>query len=228
MIGFDSLRQRCGSSAALTVLAVMMSAAAAVGLGGGVIMESPVIEHSIDAARASRFGKEFWILAEESDLDAIRSILRERSRGLSPEVRSTLAEVILEESIRYGLDPALILAIIDTESSFCYWVRSERNALGLMQILPATGEAVAREIDIAWEGETSLYRPAVNIRVGTYYFSELVESFDSVELALAAYNRGPTAVKRMVRRGRIPSRRYSRKVLSSYEELRPLFSPRTS
>jgi soluble lytic murein transglycosylase-like protein len=191
-------------------------------------MESPVIEHGIAADRAGRVGGEFWIFAEKSDLQAIRSIISERSRGFSPDVTGILAEVILDESIRYGLDPALILAIIETESSFRNWSRSDRGARGLMQVLPATGEAVARKIDIKWEGEATLYLPVVNIRVGTYYFSELVARFDSVELALAAYNRGPNAVKRIISRGGLPSRRYSRKVLSSYDQLRPRFSPHAS
>jgi soluble lytic murein transglycosylase-like protein len=186
------------------------------------------MEHRIAAERAVKAGGEFWIFAEKSDLQAIRSIISERCRGFSPDVTNTLAEVILGESMRYGLDPALILAIIETESSFRNWSRSDRDARGLMQILPTTGEAVARKIDIEWEGEASLYLPVVNIRVGTYYFSELVARFDSVELALAAYNRGPNAVKRIIGRGRLPSQRYSRKVLSSYDQIRPRFSPRAS
>jgi soluble lytic murein transglycosylase-like protein len=224
----DRVQKRLGTSAVLTILAVFCLAATLVGLAGSVVMESPVMEHGIAAEKAGKTGGEFWIFAEKSDLHAIRSIISERSRGFSPEVTSLLAEVILDESIRYGLDPALILAIIETESSFRNWSRSNRDARGLMQILPTTGEAVARKIDIAWEGEASLYLPVVNIRVGTYYFSELVARFDNVELALAAYNRGPNAVKRIIGRGRLPSGRYSRKVLSSYRRLRPRFSPHAS
>jgi len=219
---------RLGTSAVLTSLVVSCVAAALVGLAGSVVLESPVMEHRLKAESAVEAGGEFWIFAEKSDLQAIRSIINERCRGFSLDVSNTLAEVILDESMRYGLDPALILAIIETESSFRNWSRSNRDARGLMQILPATGEAVARKIDIEWEGEASLYLPVVNIRLGTYYFSELVARFDSVELALAAYNRGPNAVKRIIGRGREPSRRYSRKVLSSYDQLRPRFSPRSS
>lgn len=219
---------RLGTSAVLTSLVVFCVAAALVGLAGSVVLESPVMEHRLKAESAVEAGGEFWIFAEKSDLQAIRSIINERCRGFSLDVSNTLAEVILDESMRYGLDPALILAIIETESSFRNWSRSNRDARGLMQILPATGEAVARKIDIEWEGEASLYLPVVNIRLGTYYFSELVARFDSVELALAAYNRGPNAVKRIIGRGREPSRRYSRKVLSSYDQLRPRFSPHSS
>jgi soluble lytic murein transglycosylase len=97
-----------------------------------------------------------------------------------------------------------------------------------MQVLPTTGEDVARRIDVEWKGEASLYLPVVNIKVGTYYFNQLVERFDSVELALAAYNRGPNAVNRIIGRGRTPSRTYSKKVLSNYREIKPFFSLRTS
>lgn len=221
-------RRQPGASSTLTSLAVLCLAAVLVGLAGSVVLHSPVMEHGIAADRAGRAGGEFWVFAEKSDLQAIRNIISERSRGFSPDVTRILAEVILDESMRYGLDPALILAIIETESSFRNWSRSDRDARGLMQILPTTGEAVARKIDIEWEGEASLYLPVVNVRVGTYYFSELVARFDSVELALAAYNRGPNAVKRIIGRGRLPSKRYSRKVLSSYDQLRLRFSPRAS
>ena len=225
---FNKLQRRFSSSSFLTSVAVIAAMAVAVGLAAGSVINSPVMKHRIEAGRALSAGSEFWMFAEKSDLHAIKSVLSKRSRGLPADVTDILAEVILDESMRYGLDPALILAIIATESSFCNWVRSDRNALGLMQILPTTGEAVARKIDIAWEGEASLYLPVVNVRVGTYYFKELVERFDSVELALAAYNRGPSAVHCIIGRGRTPSKKYSRKVLSNYHELRALFSPRTS
>ena len=97
-----------------------------------------------------------------------------------------------------------------------------------MQILPATGEDLARRMDIKWEGEASLYLPAVNVKIGTYYLSRLFARFDSTELALAAYNRGPNAVTRIIGQGRSPSKRYSRRVLSAYRQLKPYFSPRTS
>jgi len=216
------------SSVVLSSAAVILAAAVAVGLAAGIIMKSPVMEYRISPAAAGRAGGDFWNHAAKSDLRAVRKIIDDRSRGLSPQVRDLLAAAILDESIRYGLDPALVLAIIETESSFRKGARSERNAVGLMQILPATGEDVARRIDIVWEGEASLYMPVVNIKVGTYYFNHLVERFDSVELALAAYNRGPSAVSRMIGRGRMPSRRYSRKVLSTYREIKPFLSPRAS
>jgi soluble lytic murein transglycosylase len=206
----------------------MLAAAVAVGLAACVLMKSPVMEYRISPAAAGSAGGDFWNHAARSDFLAVRKIIDDRSRGLSPEVTDLLAQVILDESIRYGLDPALVLAIIETESSFRNGARSERNALGLMQILPTTGEDVARRIDIEWEGEASLYLPVVNIRVGTYYFNQLVERFDSVELALAAYNRGPTAVNRIIGRGRTPSRTYSGKVLSNYRAIKPFFSPRAS
>jgi soluble lytic murein transglycosylase len=212
----------------LTSAAVILAAALTVGLAASVLMESPVMEYRISPAAAGSTGGDFRNRAAVSDFLAIRMIIADRSRGLSPELTDLLAEVILDESIRYGLDPALVLAIIETESSFRNRARSERNALGFMQVLPTTGEDVARRIDVEWKGEASLYLPVVNIKVGTYYFNQLVERFDSVELALAAYNRGPNAVNRIIGRGRTPSRTYSKKVLSNYREIKPFFSLRTS
>lgn len=212
----------------LTSAAVLAAVAVVVGLAGAVVMESPVMRLGIHPGEVQGTTRNFWDFAEKSDLQALQEILAEKSRELSPQAARRLAEVILMESQRYDIDPAMILAVIQTESSYRNWVRSDRNAMGLMQILPATGEDLARRIDIKWEGEASLYLPVINVKLGTYYLSQLRERFDSMELALAAYNRGPNAVRRLIGQGRSPSKKYSRRVLSAYRELKPFFSPRTS
>jgi len=221
-------KPRRQSGAWLTSVAVLAAAVVVVALAGAVVMESPVMRFGILPEEVQGTTRNFWNFAEEADLQALREILEEKSRELSPQTAGRLAEVILRESQRYDLDPALILAVIQTESSYRNWVRSDRNAMGLMQILPETGEDLARRMDIKWEGEASLYLPVINIKLGTYYLSQLRERFDSMELALAAYNRGPNAVRRLIGQGRSPSKRYSRRVLSAYQELKPFFSPRTS
>lgn len=208
--------------------AVILSAGAVNGPAGRTSIPPSVMNGSVpevDEGERAFFAPG---VAEDSDYLAVRAVLVSRSRELPSGAAGLLARVIIEESRRYDLDPALILAVIQTESSFRNWVRSDRDALGLMQILPATGEAVAREIDIEWEGEASLYLPVVNVRVGTYYLNHLFERFESMDLALTAYNRGPTAVTRILGRGRTPPTHYAKKVLSAYREFRPLFPSRAS
>lgn len=96
-----------------------------------------------------------------------------------------------------GLDPALVYSLIRRESAFDAYAKSGVGALGLMQLMPTTGEQVARDLREAWSSERSLLEPDTNVRYGTAYFRGLLERFGQhVALAAAAYNAGPNRVER--------------------------------
>jgi soluble lytic murein transglycosylase len=79
--------------------------------------------------------------------------------------------------------------------------------MGLMQLLPATGEELAHRMGIDWKGPDTLFDPTVNVKLGTAYLRELADRYGSVHTALAAYNWGPGRIDRRLRRGaRVPSR----------------------
>ncbi len=87
------------------------------------------------------------------------------------------------------------LGVARSESLFMRDVRSGAGAIGVMQLMPATGRAVARRIDVQYSGLDSLTDPATNIRLGTRYLGEMTERFDGNRvLATAAYNAGPHRV----------------------------------
>jgi len=95
------------------------------------------------------------------------------------------------------VDPALVKAIIAVESSFEPEAVSPKGAIGLMQIIPGTGERYGVTADARRTVEQKLRDPAVNLSVGTRYLRDLLVLFaDDVELALAAYNAGEQAVQR--------------------------------
>jgi len=94
-----------------------------------------------------------------------------------------------------NMDLDLCLAMIWQESLFDPRARSSANAQGIMQIIPSTANAIARELGIA---QYALYDPTVSIRFGCYYFLELMKDFNSVPLTLAGYNAGPLRVKRWI------------------------------
>ena len=94
------------------------------------------------------------------------------------------------------LDPYLVAALIAQESTFDPNARSVANAWGLMQIVPATGRRLARSLGIRRFTTASLTNPEINIRLGTLYFSRLVEQFGGTHYALASYNAGETRVVR--------------------------------
>ena len=105
-------------------------------------------------------------------------------------------ESIRRESTARGLDPYLIAALIGQESTFDPKIKSAANAWGLMQIVPATGRRLARNLGVGGFSTERLTDPEVNIKLGTYYFSRLVEQFGGVHYALASYNAGENRVVR--------------------------------
>ena len=82
-----------------------------------------------------------------------------------------------------------------SESLFMRDVRSNAGAVGLMQLMPATGRQVAREIRLPYSGLDTLTDPQSNIRLGTTYLGQMVDRFGGNRvLATAAYNAGPHRV----------------------------------
>lgn len=97
------------------------------------------------------------------------------------------------------VDPALVWAIIRQESVFGPDVTSQADARGLMQIIPSTGRALAREVGIEDLSPEDLYDPGLNIRLGTRYAAQLLRRFKKIDLVAAAYNAGPSNALRWER-----------------------------
>jgi len=110
---------------------------------------------------------------------------------LYQEIHHPLAyeHIILHYSELRELDPHLVMAVIRAESSFDAEAESPVGALGLMQLMPATAEWIAGRIGLDFE-QVDLLRPRYNIRMGTYYLRHLIDLFEEVDTALAAYNAG--------------------------------------
>ena len=138
--------------------------------------------------------------------------------GLKTSYIDNLSGLIVHESKKYGYDPLLLTAVIITESSFNNWARSNRGALGLMQIRPATGKELAAEVSVQWQGKPSLSNPETNIALGAYYLNKLYLHFGDLGLALEAYNHGPSRLKGYLKKGYRPTR-YSQKVFKHYGRL---------
>ncbi len=104
---------------------------------------------------------------------------------------------IRREAARNGIDPAWVAAEIRAESIFNPKARSGANAMGLMQVIPSTGAAVARRIGQPWTGAESLYEPDTNIALGTAYLRQMLDQYGGKPyFAIAGYNAGPAPLGR--------------------------------
>ena len=114
------------------------------------------------------------------------------------------SEYVSKYSKQYNVDENLIYALIKAESNFQADAISNKNALGLMQLMPSTAEEVANKNEIQLT-EENILEPDININIGTKYISTLLEKYECVELALAAYNAGIGNVNKWIENGIIKS-----------------------
>ncbi len=136
---------------------------------------------------------------------------------------------------RYGLDPNILLAVMRVESAYQKHIVSYAGAVGLMQIMPRTGQLIARELGREDFTPADLLDPRLNLEFAAWYLISLIHRFDGrLPLAIAAYNGGPHNVQRWIQESadgtpvdvlleRIPftqTHRYVRKVLVYYDAYR--------
>jgi len=111
----------------------------------------------------------------------------------------TYSQKIKLESDKYRINPILIMSLIRQESSFGLKALSTSQAAGLMQMIQPTAMEVAGKLKLKIQFPEDLYRPEINIPMGTFYYSEVLKDFNlHVPLALASYNAGPHKVKSFI------------------------------
>jgi soluble lytic murein transglycosylase len=140
------------------------------------------------------------------------------------------------------VDPYLIAGIIREESLYNPQALSPVGAMGLMQLMPATAQRVAKRIGLPSIKRDNLFSGEFNIQLGVQYVGQLLRENDGqVIRVIAAYNAGPNAVRRWVNKNGhreadefvelIPykeTRKYVKRVLTSYHVYRDLYSTRCS
>jgi soluble lytic murein transglycosylase-like protein len=155
--------------------------------------------------------------AKQHRMELIHSWLlsQDETTGLA----AVLAHRILQESEKNSLDPVLILALIQVESRFDHNAVSPRGAQGLMQLMPVVITELVEEGIIPESAKRNLKDPLVNVQIGVSYLAHLNEMFGDLQVALTAYNWGPTRIKQKLAAKESIPREYAAKVLSVHRSL---------
>ncbi len=146
-------------------------------------------------------------------------------------------EYVEKYALQYGVDSMLVYAIIKAESNFNPNIKSNSNAMGLMQLLENTAKETANKIEIEYT-DGCLYDPETNIKLGIKYFSDLLKEYDNnYMLALTAYNAGTGNLKKWIEQGIIKpdgsniedipykeTNNYVRKIVRDYNIYKDLYN----
>jgi soluble lytic murein transglycosylase len=177
-----------------------------------------------------KFNQENLIKQQEKRIQELEEklkifkIIEDFQVGLSTDEVGELTRVITRESEKYNYDPLLIIALIQTESSFKRNQQSHLGAMGLMQLRPFVGYDVAKRKGLTWSGKMSLFDPDFNIQLGSLYLFELILKFQDVRKAIIAYNFGENALRlRMKEGGDLPKIFLSR-VVNHYKKLKEKYA----
>jgi soluble lytic murein transglycosylase len=137
-------------------------------------------------------------------LRLVRSRFREQLERTGGEVADGLWGVAyptgliptIQMSAVKGVDPFLVAAIIREESQYDWKAVSRVGAIGLMQVMPATANAVAQQHRLPPVSREDLFDQEVNIRIGVRYVEQLLTQFSgNLVQTIAAYNAGPMVVR---------------------------------
>lgn len=156
-------------------------------------------------------------------LSSIREVLEVHLPTAKLEEKRQIAEAILDASELYDVDVALLLAVIKVESSFNYKAVSRVGARGLMQVMPNTGWAMSKEISLKDFDDSQLFDKRKNILLGTYYLKKMLNRYGDLDLALIAYNIGPSWLDNAIKNQIDYPTRYANKVKNNLDQISQAF-----
>jgi soluble lytic murein transglycosylase len=123
-----------------------------------------------------------------------------------------------------GLDPALLAAVIYSESKFDAGAESRSGAIGLMQLTPATAHGIAVRTGGTRFRTSDLLNPEINIRYGAWYLGNLFRKYRNERLVLAAYNAGQGNVDRWRAQGKAIGFAETRAYVDRVEHLKHVYN----
>ena len=146
------------------------------------------------------------------------------------------SEYVEKYSKEFDVDKYLIYACIKAESNFNEKAESKKGAKGLMQLMDSTGQEIAKGLNMTIDND-DLFEPEINIKLGTKYVSRMLQKYENIELALAAYNAGSGNVDSWINSGKVKAdgtdaenipfketNNYVRKILKDYRIYKELYN----
>ena len=158
------------------------------------------------------------IVKKEHITKQITRHLKNENINIEDDTARMISRVVYEESANYGLDYRLVLALMKIESNFKDDAVSSMGARGLLQVKPSVAKFIAQDAGIKWDGHRTLDEPDSNIKIGIYFFSQLIKDFENINLALKAYNMGPTRVKELSQDNTQSSKGFPGLVMNEYRK----------
>ena len=204
----------------ISVTAITFTSVWAMGAKAGMV-EKKGKEFTVKAALMREKGRP--VRQRIALRQAVQATLAARAKGLPDDQKTSVADLVVRYSDAHGHDPFLLLAVIETESSYRPKVVSNKGAVGLMQIRPFVGRGLSSELLGDAIDDGALYDPEINIQLGAYYLAKLLKKFDgNLGMALEAYNRGPYRLKKKLRnsKGAQIAMPYTKKVFKTREDIR--------
>ncbi len=147
------------------------------------------------------------------ELTLLRLSRAESVLGYSAKYRvpADLAGLVYDAALREGIQPELGFRLVNVESGFNVRARSRAQAFGLTQVQVATARFYDPHVTVE-----QLYEPERNLTLGFRYLRDLIETYDDMNLALLAYNRGPSKVRKLIRAGQDPDNGYPSTLMEGY------------
>lgn len=168
-------------------------------LGAMVLLAVALVHHEAPAEERSGVTPASVcapVVASEPDWTGrVRLTLEKMHIPIRGKNLEALLRTVDRSSKRFGIDPLAVLGIIAIESEFDPLAVSPRGAMGLMQLRADTARELAEDLGIAWRSDDLLLDPDVNVLLGSFYLSRLINRFGDIDAALAAFHDGPGRVQ---------------------------------
>lgn len=195
----------------LAVIGFAFTLGFAVASGPDSVAANVRLTQQLGATRALLTAREGELELAKLELARANSVMDNSRRYRIP---ADLAASIYDIAISEGIDPRIAYSLVNVESEFFYKAVSPVGALGLTQVMPATGRMLQPGLQRA-----DLFDPQTNLRLGFRFLRELLVRYHGdVDLALHAYNRGPTVVDRILQTGGNPANGYAAAVLKGADQ----------